>query len=80
MAAEPAYPLDLSTTARRWCVLAERRRDAFVALYESGRWRHYYDEAGFIARMRDVMRAVERWRALAGPLPAADIEPLRRAS
>jgi uncharacterized repeat protein (TIGR03809 family) len=80
MATEPAYALDLPATARRWCALAEQRRDAFVSLYESGRWRHYYDEGEFIARMRDVVKAAERWRALAGPPPVADSEPLRRAS
>ncbi|MGI8526992.1 MAG: TIGR03809 family protein [Pseudolabrys sp.] len=52
--------------AQGWSDLAERRRDYFVELYNSGRWKHYYDERQFVARMRDVVKAAEIWSKLAG--------------
>ena len=53
---------------QRWRDLADRRRSHFVELYESGRWKLYYKEADFIARMREVVQAAERWEKLAsGP-------------
>ena len=58
------HPFD--TIARKWFALAVRRRDYFLELMHSGRWTRYYDEESFLERMRDVMQAVENWRALAG--------------
>ena len=52
--------------ARRWCDLAERRRDYFIELYRSGRWKHYYSEDQFRSRMRDVLQAARKWDELAG--------------
>ena len=54
--------------AKRWRDLADRRRSHFVELYESGRWKLYYSEADFIARMREVVQAAERWEKLASGL------------
>lgn len=51
--------------AQRWRDLAERRRSHFVELYQSGRWKHYYSEADFILRMREVVQAAEQWEKLA---------------
>jgi uncharacterized repeat protein (TIGR03809 family) len=51
--------------ARRWRDLAERRRSHFVELYQSGRWKLYYSEADFAARMQEVVQAAERWEKLA---------------
>ena len=50
--------------AKRWRDLADRRRSHFVELYVSGRWKLYYSEADFIARMREVVQAAERWEEL----------------
>ena len=61
--------------ARKWCDLAERRRAHYVDLYRSGRWKHYYTEAEFVLRMREVIRDADRWAKLAGP-PA----PMRQAA
>lgn len=57
--------------AHKWSDLADRRRDHFVELYKSGRWKHYYTEEQFIAQMRDVIGDAERWAKIAGPAPAA---------
>ena len=57
--------------AKRWRDLADRRRSHFVELYESGRWKLYYSEADFVARMREVIQAAERWEKLASG-PAAE--------
>jgi uncharacterized repeat protein (TIGR03809 family) len=51
--------------ARKWCDLAQRRLDYFIELYRSGRWQHYYSEADFAARMRDVIEAAKIWNTLA---------------
>lgn len=58
-----AMPPDQVT--RRWRDLADRRRLHFIELYESGRWKLYYSEAEFIARMREVVAAAERWDKIA---------------
>ncbi|MBV9346976.1 MAG: TIGR03809 family protein [Pseudolabrys sp.] len=54
-----------STMAARWSALAERRKAYYVELYKSGRWKHYFDEAEFLARMRDVLLATRTWNELA---------------
>jgi uncharacterized repeat protein (TIGR03809 family) len=51
--------------ARKWRDLAVRRRAHFVELYRSGRWKHYYTEDQFLARMREVIHAAEAWEQLA---------------
>lgn len=58
--------------AKKWRDLAERRREHFVDLYQSGRWRHYYTEEQFIAQMREVVRAAETWGRLAAPDGSAE--------
>ena len=58
-------------TTRKWRALAERRREHFVELYESGRWKHYYTEHELLARTREVIRLVEAWDRLCVPPPAA---------
>jgi uncharacterized repeat protein (TIGR03809 family) len=67
---------DLGEIARRWRDLAERRREHFVELYSSGRWRRYYNEREFLARVRDASADIESWDALAGQEPVA----LKKAS
>ena len=57
--------------AQRWRDLSERRRSHFIELYESGRWKHYYTEADFVIRLREVFQAAEQWQKLASaPQPA----------
>jgi uncharacterized repeat protein (TIGR03809 family) len=58
-----ARPYD--EVARKWRDLAERRREHFVELYESGRWKYYYSEAEFIREMREVVKAAEDWARIA---------------
>jgi uncharacterized repeat protein (TIGR03809 family) len=57
--------------ARRWHALAERRRQHFAELYDSGRWRKYYREQNFLSQMRETARMAEAWdrvaRAQAAP-------------
>lgn len=72
MAASP-----LTDIALRWSNLADRRLAYYISLYESGRWRHYYDERQFLARIRDVKRAATEWDRLSSgsALTAAPIVP-----
>jgi uncharacterized repeat protein (TIGR03809 family) len=51
--------------ARKWCDLAERRRAHFAELHSSGRWKHYYTEDKFRARMHEVVNAANAWTQLA---------------
>ncbi len=53
--------------AQRWRDLAERRRSHFIELYQTGRWKHYYTEAEFVTRLREVFQAAETWEKLASP-------------
>lgn len=62
-----AFPSD--QIARRWRDLADRRRSYFIELYESGRWKHYYNEADFVLRLREVFQAAEQWEKLAAAPP-----------
>ena len=63
-AASPsAFPFD--AIALRWSNLADRRLAYYIALYESGRWRRYFDEKQFLDRIRDVKRAAQDWDRLA---------------
>jgi uncharacterized repeat protein (TIGR03809 family) len=66
----PVHPLD--QLAQKWRDLADRRREHFVELYRSGRWRRYYTEEQFLAQMREVVRAAEAWALLADPREAAE--------
>ena len=50
---------------RRWRELAERRRAHFIELYDSGRWKHYYDEEQLLAHARELTALREKWTVLA---------------
>jgi uncharacterized repeat protein (TIGR03809 family) len=63
-----AFPSD--QIAQRWRDLADRRRSHFIELYQSGRWKLYYSEAEFIARLREVFQAAEQWERLVSAHPA----------
>jgi uncharacterized repeat protein (TIGR03809 family) len=68
--------------SRKWRDLAERRLVYFTELYRSGRWKHYYTQESFMARMVEVVRAVTIWKRLAAQAPAsvADDNDLRPAA
>ena len=51
--------------AQKWRDLAERRRAHFAELHSSGRWKHYYTEDEFRARMHEVVNAADAWTELA---------------
>ena len=55
---------------RRWRELAERRRIHFVELYDSGRWKRYYNESEFVAQMHEVVAQSDAWTRLSGSEPA----------
>jgi uncharacterized repeat protein (TIGR03809 family) len=69
--------------ARKWHALALRRRDHLAELYHSGRWRMYFTEQNFLSLMRDTVRSVESWGAIAYPKTgvandqAEPVEPAR---
>ncbi|MGH6678376.1 MAG: TIGR03809 family protein [Bradyrhizobium sp.] len=48
----------------RWCALAERRLQHLTELFESGRWRRYYNERSLLENIREAKTAVETWREL----------------
>jgi hypothetical protein len=54
-----------SQTARKWRDLVDRRCAHFVELHSSGRWKHYYDEAEFVVRMREALDLAETWSQIA---------------
>jgi uncharacterized repeat protein (TIGR03809 family) len=60
-------------TIRKWHDLAERRRAHLVDLYDTGRWRLYYTESEFVARMRQAIGLSNGWARLAEP--AANAQP-----
>jgi uncharacterized repeat protein (TIGR03809 family) len=65
--------------ARRWLLLAEKRRAHLIELYDSGRWRHYYTEAQLLAHTREAIMLEETWAKLVYPdgLPPAQPAPKR---
>jgi len=58
----------LQQVAQKWRALAERRRDHFFALYESGRWNRYYTDHEFLEAMRQAIAMADRW-AIIAPKP-----------
>src|ERR1700759_665466 len=70
--------------ALKWRALAEQRREHYVELYQTGRWRHYYTANEFLLELRKAVALAERWTRIVPtpeerrPLPA-EIERLRAA-
>jgi len=60
--------LALNEAAQKWRALAERRRAHFVELYHTGRWNRYYGEEQFLLKIREAIKACDRWAAIA-PTP-----------
>ena len=55
----------------RWRMLAEQRLEYLTQLFESGRWRRFYDEVAFLENIREAKVAVETWRGLSAERAAA---------
>jgi uncharacterized repeat protein (TIGR03809 family) len=61
------YQLDVAwnrALSARWCALAEKRLEHLTELFESGRWRRYYNEHSFLENIQEAKFAVKNWRAL----------------
>ena len=56
----------------RWRILASRRLDHLVDLFESGRWKLYHKEAEFLQIVQEARAALKTWEALAPPDPIQD--------
>jgi len=67
--------LALNEAAQKWRALAERRRAHFVELFHTKRWKRYYDEEQFLLKMREAIKASDRWAAIASPQPRLTAVP-----
>ena len=56
----------------RWRALAERRLNYLMELYESGRWKVYYQEPDFLKAIQEARLALKTWEQLAPPDPVQD--------
>jgi uncharacterized repeat protein (TIGR03809 family) len=56
----------------RWRMLAERRLNHLVELYETGRWKVYYSEPEFLKIIQEARVALKAWEQLAPPDPVQD--------
>jgi uncharacterized repeat protein (TIGR03809 family) len=61
-------------TAQKWRNLIDRRCAQLVELQRTGAWRHYYNEAEFLAVMSEALALTQTWRQLA-PRPADSAAP-----
>lgn len=51
----------------RWRILAQRRMDHLIELYQSGRWKLYHKESDFLAMVQETRAALKMWEQLAPP-------------
>ena len=58
---------------QKWRDLAEKRRAHLVELFDSGRWKLYYNEEQLVARTREAIRLVETWEQLVSRPGAAKV-------
>lgn len=56
----------------RWRLLAERRLNYLISLYETGRWKVYYREPEFLKVVQEARAALKTWEQLAPPDPIQD--------
>lgn len=56
----------------RWRILAQRRLDHLVELYQSGRWKLYHEEKKFLEMVQEARAALKTWETLAPPDPVQD--------
>jgi hypothetical protein len=76
-------PGPYDSIARKWLSLAERRREHFLELLNSDRWRHYYTELELQEEMHKAALVRDRWAKLAGVSPddeKAEPVPKRRTA
>jgi uncharacterized repeat protein (TIGR03809 family) len=64
----------LNAVSRGWLALVERRKAHLIELFETGRWTHYFSEAEFLAELRAINLARERFANVAG-LELRDVAP-----
>ena len=67
--------------ALKWRNIAERRRNHYLDLYKSGRWKHYYTDDEFLIEMRQAVAISDRWAVIAPrpgefEMPAAIEQPV----
>jgi uncharacterized repeat protein (TIGR03809 family) len=67
----------LDGVSHKWRRLAERRQAHLVELFQTGRWKHYYNEERFLRFMHESIRLTERWNVIAPPL--AEVAAAERA-
>lgn len=60
----------------RWCNLAERRLEYLTELFDSGRWRRFYDEQEFLENVREAKSAVQTWRDILSREASRDNRPI----
>jgi hypothetical protein len=70
--------VNLQNVALKWRELAERRRDHFIELYRSGRWKHYYEIEEFRNELRAAIAIARRWATIA-PRPEEQPQSAARA-
>jgi hypothetical protein len=68
---EPKAFRRFAQAAQKWRDLVERRRAHFIDLQTSGRWRHYYTQARFLALLQEAIDLSEVWAAMAPQLEVA---------
>jgi uncharacterized repeat protein (TIGR03809 family) len=56
----------------RWRILAQRRLDHLIELYQSGRWKLYHNESDFLAMVQEARAVLKVWQKLAPPDPLLD--------
>jgi len=56
----------------RWRILAQRRLDYLVELYQNGRWKLYYTESNFLETVQEARANLKVWQNLAPPDAVAD--------
>ena len=56
----------------RWRMLAERRLNYLIELYENGRWKIHYSEPEFLKVIQEARAALKTWEQLAPPDPVRD--------
>ena len=66
------------TIARKWLALVERRKEHFIELCDTGRWRHYYTKDEFLEEMRKLLRTRDQWASIAGLPPQSGDAPYFR--
>jgi uncharacterized repeat protein (TIGR03809 family) len=60
----------------RWCVLAEQRLEYLTELFESGRWRLFFNETAFLENIQEAKAAVETWRDMLYREATIDNQPI----